>query len=137
MKNKTFTRILLLALVISSSSCGKSNPQPTAEVSEMKGSNSKTTQPDIQQSSCDNIFYPLVLDNQWIYRLQTEGEDGQPKISELGLTVSEVNESSTILATLDYDTGIVTQSTVECEDGAILNFPMTEMNLVFGEVAGD
>ncbi len=53
------------------------------------------------------------------------------------MTASEVNQSSAILAALYYDTGIVTQSTAECKDGSILNFPMTEMNLVFGKVSGD
>jgi len=137
MKNKISISILLLILVISGSSCGKPEPQPTIEVSETNGSKLEATQPVLQQGPCDNIFYPLALDNQWIYRLQIEGEDGQPEISELGLTVSEVNQSNAILAALDYDTGIVTQSTAECKDGAILNFPMTEMNLVFGDVSGD
>jgi len=137
MNNKTNFRILLLFLLFSGSSCGKPAPQPATEVTEIIGSNSEATQPVLQQGPCYNIFYPLALDNQWIYLLQIEGEDGQPEISELGLTVSEVNQSSAILAALDYDTGIVTQSTADCKDGAILNFPITEMNLVFGEVSGD
>jgi len=137
MKNKTSISILLFFLVISGSSCGKPEPQPAIEVTEINRSNLEATQPVFQQGPCDNIFYPLALDNQWIYQLQIEGEDGQSEISELGLTVSEVNQSSAILAALDYDTGIVTQSTAECKDGSILNFPMTEMNLVFGEVSGD
>ena len=137
MKNKTSISILLLFLVISGSSCGKPEPQPAIEITENNGSNLEAAQPVLKQGPCDNIFYPLALNNQWIYQLQIEGDDGQPEISELGLTVSEVNQSSAILAALDYDTGIVTQSTVECKDGSILNFPMTEMNLVFGEVSGD
>ena len=43
--------------------------------------------------------------------------------SDLALTVSEVSDSSAVLAALDYDTGMVTQSTVQCQDTAILNFP--------------
>jgi hypothetical protein len=136
MKNKT-SIILLLFLMILGSSCGKPEPQPAIQVAEINNSNLEATQPVLQQGPCDNIFCPLALDNQWIYQLQIEGEDGQPEISELGLTVSEVNQSSAILATLAYDTGIVTQSTAECGNGSILNFPMTEMNLVFGEVYGD
>ena len=136
-KNKNSISILLFFLVISGLSCGKPEPQPAIEVTEVNGGNLKATQPALQKGPCDNIFYPLALDNQWIYQLQIEGEDGQPEISELGLTVSEVNGSSAIIAALDYDTGIVMQSTVECKDGSILNFPMTEMNLVFGEVSGD
>ena len=88
-------------------------------------------------SPCDNIFYPMALDNQWIYQLQFEDEDGNTNISELGLTVAEVNGSSALLAAMDNDTGIVTKSNVECGDKNILNFPMTELNLVFGEAAGE
>jgi hypothetical protein len=137
MKNKICISILLSVVAVLASSCGKPDAQPTSEDSDIKSSDSEITPPDIQDNPCNNIFYPLALDNQWIYQIKIEGKDGQPEIAELGLKVSEVNESSAVLAALDYGTGAVTQSTAECEDGAILNFPMTEMNLVFGEVAGD
>lgn len=124
-------------VVVLASSCGKPDAQPAPEDSDINSNDSEVIPPVIQDDPCNNIFYPLALDNQWIYQLQIVGEDGQPEISELGLTVSDVNESSAVLTTLDYGTGIVTQSTAECEDGSILNFPITEMNLVFGEVTGD
>ena len=137
MKNKISISILLAVVIVFASSCGKPDVQLTLEDSDINSSDSGITQPVIQDDPCNNIFYPLALDNEWIYQILIEGEDGQPEISELGLTVSEVNESSAVLSTLDYDTGIVTQSTAECGNGSILNFPMTEINLVFGEVAGD
>jgi len=136
MKNKISIGILL-SVVVFASSCGKPDARPAPEDSDINGSNSEENQPVIQDSPCNNIFYPIALGNEWIYQIQIEGEDGQPEIAELGLTVSEVNASNAVLSALDYDTGIVTQSTAECEDGSILNFPMTELNLVFGEVAGD
>jgi len=137
MKNKTSISLLLSVVVVFASSCEKPDAQPVPEDPDINGSNLEVIQPVAQDYPCNNIFYPLALDNQWIYQIQIEGEGGQPEITELGLTVSEVNESSAVLSALDYDTGIVTQSTAECEDGSILNFPITEMNLVFGEVAGD
>jgi len=137
MKNKISIGILLSIIIVLASSCGKPDAQPAPEDPDINGSNSEEEQPVIKNDPCSNIFYPLALGNEWIYQLQIEMESGQPEISELGLTVSEVNESSAVLAALDYDTGIVTQSTAECEDGSILNFPMMEMILVFGEVAGD
>ena len=136
-KNKTSISIFLSVVVVFASSCGKPDTQPVPEDPDINGSNLEVIQPVTQDHPCNNIFYPLALDNQWIYQTQIEGEGGQPEIAELGLTVSEVNESSAVLSALDYDTGIVTQSTAECKDGSILNFPITEMNLVFGEVAGD
>ena len=137
MKNKIRIRILLSVVVVLASSCGKPDAQPAPEDSDINNNDSEVTPPVIQNDPCNNIFYPLALDNQWIYQIQIEGEDGQPEVAELGLKVSEVNESSAVLTALDYGTGIVTHSTAECEDGSILNFPMTEMNLVFGEVPGD
>ena len=136
-KNKISVGILLSIVIVFASSCGKPDAQPAPEDPDINGSNSEEEQPVIQNDPCNNIFYPLALGNEWNYQLQIEVESGQPEISELGLTVSEVNESSAVLTALDYDTGIVTQSTAECEDGSILNFPMMEMILVFGEVAGD
>ena len=137
MKNKFMTSLFLIIIILASA-CGKPVVQPTPEDSEISMNDSEKIPTVIEEkSSCDNIFYPLALDNQWIYQIQVEGENEQPEISELGFTVSEVNESSAVLAALDYDTGIVTQSNVECKDGSILNFPMTEMNLVFGDVAGE
>jgi len=137
MKKKISISILLSVVVVLASSCGKPDAQPTPEDSDINSSDSEVPPPVIQDDPCNNIFYPLALDNQWIYQIQIEMEDGQPEIAEMGLTVSEVNESTAELTMLDYSTGIITQSTAECEDGSILNFPMTEMNLVFGEVAGD
>lgn len=94
-----------------------------------------------ENGPCDNVFYPLKKDNQWIYRLDAymdnfEGQEIESSSSDLALTVSEVGESNAVMAALDYDTGIVTQTTVQCEDQAIVNFPLTELNMVFGDLAG-
>jgi len=85
---------------------------------------------------CENIFYPLIHENQWVYQLDYEDQSLTDSPTELALTVSEVYQSSAVLAALDYDTGVVTQSTVDCNDGAIVNFPITELNMVLGDVSG-
>lgn len=130
--------LILFILVALTTACEKKEPQPVDEAVVLDVEDSPVGEvPLANNGPCDNIFYPMALDNQWTYQIQIEGEGRIPEFSELGLTVAEVNDSSAILAALDYDTGIVTKSTVDCDNGAIINFPMTELNLVFGEVAGD
>lgn len=85
---------------------------------------------------CDNIFYPLTRDNQWIYQIEYDGQPSSDSLTETSLTIPEVGPSSAILAALDYDTGLVTQTTVDCQDGSIVNFPITELNFIPGEVNG-
>jgi hypothetical protein len=55
----------------------------------------------------------------------------------MAFTVSESGDTSAVLGALDYDTGVVTQTTVQCQDQTIVNFPITELNMVFGDLAGD
>ncbi len=87
-------------------------------------------------NQCDNIFYPLALDNQWIYRISIDqiSADENP---DLALTVSENSGSSAEIAALDYSSGIVTQSAVACQDGEIINFPVTELNMILGMLSGE
>lgn len=141
MINKIYIKkasLIFFILLTLTSACGNKESQPVDEVVVLDAEENPTIEAPIANNGpCDNIFYPMALDNQWIYQLQIEGEGGNPEFSELGLTVAEVNDTSAVLAALDYDSGIVTKSTVDCNNGAILNFPMTELNLVFGDVAGD
>ncbi len=87
-------------------------------------------------NQCDNIFYPLALDNQWIYRISIDqvSVDDKP---DLALTVSENSGASAQIATLDYSSGIVTQSAVMCQDGEIISFPVTELNMILGMLSGE
>jgi hypothetical protein len=131
---------LIFALILGfSSACGTKEEQPENGGTILTTENGVPTIETLIENDnpCNNIFYPLGLDNQWIYKLQAEGADGTPETSEMGLTVAEVNDSNAMLAALNYDSGIVTKSTVNCSNKAILNFPMTELNLIFGEIAGD
>jgi len=136
-KKKISIRILLLISVILISSCINPNTEPAEDDVDINSIDSEEDQPIIQDNPCNNIFYPLALDNQWIYQTQIQQENNQSNTYEFGLTVSEIQDSTAELALLDYSTGLVTKSTAECEKGSILNFPMTEMNMVFGEVSGD
>ena len=143
MNKKRFiiTAILIMALLLVGCS-NKESQQPA------QNSNDKETAADSgpaagsSGSACDNIFYPLALDNQWVYNLDMyqdnpENQSTQSSSSDMAFTVSEAGDSSAVLGALDYDSGVVTQTTVQCQEQAIVNFPITELNMVFGDFAGD
>ena len=139
MKRKLITQILavLLALVILTA-C--SAPAPTAEPpqdqSAPAANEEQAPAEETTANPCDNIFYPMTLNNQWVYDFGLE-DNGGAEESSMAFTVSESSGSSAVLAALSYDTGIVTESAVQCGDQAILNFPMTELKMVLGELAGN
>lgn len=143
MKNKLltiFTAFLILSLMAGCS--GKDAPEQTEADSASIDAPVAEVADVMEDGPCDNVFYPLRKDNQWIYKLDAymdnfEGQEIESSSSDLALTVSEVSDSSVVIAALDYDTGIVTQSTVQCEDQAIVNFPLTELNMVFGDLSGN
>ena len=85
---------------------------------------------------CDNIFYPLAAKNSWSYRLNFDqiASDGNP---DLVVTVSESSPDSALISTSDYTISQVTQSTATCRQGAVVDFPVTELNLVLGMFSGD
>ena len=134
MKRKLITQILavLLALVILTA-C--SAPAPTAEPpqdqSAPAANEEQAPAEETSANPCDNIFYPMTLNNQWVYDFGLEDNGGDDE-SSMAFTVSESSGSSAVLAALSYDTGVVTESAVQCGDQAILNFPMTELKMVSG-----
>jgi len=135
--NRIATVLLVSILLVGfSTACGKREVQSAIEENKVPDEQIVETLVE-NDHPCNNIFYPMVLDNQWIYTFQVEGNNGTSQTSEMGLTVAEVDDSSALLAVQNYDSGIVTQSTVDCTDKTILNFPMTELNFILGEVAGD
>lgn len=138
MKKKTLLIYLFTILLIVSPACGKPENAPTT-VDEEKPveDTSKEEKPEAIPSGCNNILYPFSPGNEWIYESQFQGEDGQTEISEFAWSVTEASDTTAKLGTLFYDTGVVLNSEIVCENGAILNFPMTQLNMVFGDVEGD
>ncbi len=93
-------------------------------------------------SACDNVFYPLAVNNQWTYLLDSfykdrEGQAFHTQPSTLSLTVKNVADSFAMISIANSASGIETQSPVVCRDGAIVDYPMTELNMLSGMLAGD
>jgi len=126
--------------------CSKSEPSaqpqtPAPEEADAQLPVATAAGSDSPAGACDNIFYPLALNNQWVYRFDMYEMDYSESTldavaSETAMTVSAVSADSAELALLDYNSGLVTQSTVRCQDQAILDFPMTELKMVFVDLAG-
>lgn len=92
--------------------------------------------------ACENIFYPLAVNNQWNYILglenqEFEGRELDQQSSALSLTIKEVAESSAILSIVNSASGIEMLSPVQCRDGAIIDFPLTELNMLTGMLSGN
>jgi hypothetical protein len=76
---------------------------------------------------CNNLLFPLVMGQRWVYRIYSAGETHQ-----MGLTVSGVQKNQATVDALDIGTGALTHSIAECDGTAILNFPLMTIKLIVG-----
>jgi hypothetical protein len=121
-----FTGILIASCSRDDTNAPSQNPPNTSDTAESTST----------EHACGNIFYPLALGNEWIYKIEYDDLSSDQEPSDFVLTVSDVQESTAEISALNYDTGIVTKTQVMCLEGAILNFPLTELNMVFTELDG-
>ena len=120
---------IILMITISCSLFTPAASQPEADESSPESVPEATTG-DHSDNPCNNIFYPLVPGRQLIYKIDNpeSGED------QVGVTVASVNGSTATLDMLVLSSGIISQSTVECEDGAIKEYPLATMDTIFGDM---
>jgi hypothetical protein len=112
---------------------------PTATPASADTSVPPTVEPVVQSTAtpeppgpCDNILFPFIPGNQWIY--QSKSDDGsQP--SKIGLTVDKVENAKATINALDMSTGVITQTVAECENGAIKNYPALTQKMLIGSAA--
>ncbi len=88
--------------------------------------------PSADGGACANTFYPMIPGYQWIYEVTAEGETNQ-----ISLTVTEVNGNQATLHALYLKSGVTSETIVDCDDGAILSFPVVMLGFLFGDVDGD
>lgn len=138
MKHKFVMRILAMLLAVALlAACGAPAAEPAQDQPAPAASDEHTPAAEAAANPCDNIFYPMTVDNQWVYDYGMEDTNGSMQESSMALTVSQREGASAVLAALSYDTGLVTESAVQCSDQAILNFPITELKMVLGGLAGN
>jgi len=77
-------------------------------------------------------LYPFQAENRWLYRL-TNGSES----SDIALTVVDAPENQAVINSLSLSTGVTTTSTVDCRDGAILNFPTSMLVFILDGFDGE
>ena len=87
--------------------------------------------PPIDSGPCGNVLYPMIPGNEWIYQITTS-EDS----SQIGVTVTQVNGNQATLNALYLDNGITSETTIDCDDGAILNIPIVLLGFIYGDLDG-
>ncbi len=137
MKSKITFILAILALVTASLACGVEQAPDVTDVVPPPIP-SATFTPDYS-GPCANVLYPFVEGRQWVYQklgLEEDGSTPDPLTSKFGITVAEVNDSQAILNAVDLSTGATTQTTVDCQEGAITNFPLMTLGSLFGDYLG-
>ena len=140
MRKNRLLILIFVALLILIPACKKEADPPEEGSSPEQDSNSEdSTSEKVLESSgpCDNILYPLNPGNNWTYATEIVGEDGQPETSQYSWSVSESTSSSVTIGTLFKDSGVVLNAEVQCADSAIVDFPISQLNMVFGDIQGD
>lgn len=88
--------------------------------------------PPADGGACANTFYPMIPGYQWVYEITSQGET-----SQLSLTVSEVSGNQATLHMLSLGSGVTSETIIECNDGAILSFPVVMLGFLLGEADGN
>jgi hypothetical protein len=114
-----------IVIILATLACGKS-AQPTDEL--QPAPIPIATQTTAADNPCANVLLPFAPGYQWIYQVEREEQD-----KKIGLTVSTVENSQATLDMLDISTGVIVQTIVECEDGAIKNYPTLSLGMLFSE----
>ena len=128
----------ILSLMISFTLFSSCSPAVVEDQIQLTDTPAILPSTEIPVNDCDNIFYPMAANNQWNYQFKVNDEQttGSHE-SALSLTVIESSDSSAVLAIKSYNSENVTESTVQCQNQAILDFPITELKMVLGELAND
>jgi hypothetical protein len=83
----------------------------------------------VPNGPCDNPLLPLRKGNQWIYRVTTSSGESQFSIASL-----DIQNGANFVAQVEYidqKNNLTITKSVICEDGAIVNFPLFVMNMLF------
>jgi len=104
---------------------------PTATLTATSTPAPSATPSPVPSGPCDNPLVPLVVGNQWTYRATTGSGE-----SLFTLAALERQDDRTIVVLLDFNDltrGQSVQERVVCLDGAIDNFPLFVMDMLFAD----
>jgi hypothetical protein len=105
---------------------------PTATATPEPSSTPTLTPTPVPNGPCDNPLVPLKVGNEWTYKVTTaEGE------SLFTVQAVERQDAANIVVLVDYTdqkNGITVHEPVICRDGAILDYPLFVMDMLFADL---
>lgn len=129
---------LLLCLLFALTACSSAGapiprqtltPTPTATPTATPTPTPTLTATPVPNGPCDNPLVPLRTGNQWTYRVTTTGGEARYSLKSLGR-----QDGANIVALVEYSdqkNNLTVQDPVVCQDGAIENYPLFVMNMLF------
>ena len=101
-------------------------PTPTIlPITETSTPKAVVTQTPPNQGACANPLFPLIPGHQWVYKITSNNET-----SKMGFTVTELNNQEAAINSVDFNTGMTSTTTIECDNGKILNFPVSLLGFI-------
>ena len=135
MKHSRILGAMLIFLLLSA--CGTSsqstalptatNLPPTNIPTEIPPTATLTPTP-LPEGPCANVLYPLLPGNEWVY--QTSGAEGQARMI---FQVTGVENDLASFHVIDEGSGVTTNDTVRCQDGAVVNLPLIYISLLLSD----
>ncbi len=129
---KQYPLVLVILIPLLLVSCAK---KPANEINEMTEEIQNNVSQMAATPGCGNIFYPLRQDNRWAYRLEFAGTPGREQ-ADLTMRVADVRQNGAGLSVVSQAIGVEDSSEIRCENGAIIEFPFIEMDVLFGGLGG-
>lgn len=133
MKKITHIFPALLAVVLATLACSTARAPGVTDNNPFEGAPGIDS-PDTS-GPCNNVLFPFAAGRQWVYQKlgAVGGPTPDPLRSKFAISAAEVTGEQAILNMLDMGTGATTQTTVDCRDGAIINFPLLVIGSFFGD----
>jgi hypothetical protein len=106
-------------------------PTPTATLTPTL----TPTPTPVPNGPCDNPLVPLATGNRWTYRVTTANGEATYR-----LAVLERQDGANIVALVEYTdqkNNLTVQEPVICQEGAIENYPLFVMNMLFRDFLSD
>jgi hypothetical protein len=85
----------------------------------------------VPNGPCDNPLLPLGTGNQWTYRVTTTSGESRFSLTSLGR-----QDGANIVALVEYSdqkNNLTIRDSVICQDGAIVNYPLFVLNMLFSD----
>ncbi len=128
--------VILMSVVVSLFACTPSASQPPTPPLTATLTPTVTPSPTltptltpVPNGPCDNPLVPLVIGNEWTYRVTTDNTS-----KEYNLKVVERRDSGNILMVVEFGDGEQSvQERVVCLNGAIEDLPLFVMDMLFAD----